>query len=317
MKRLLVTGALLAVLPLPLGLLLLPIAVLAVTLAPSPTALADIPGTLLPVYQEAAARCGLSWTVLAAVGKVETDHARSTLPGVQRGANAAGAAGPMQIGIRGRAGNTWGGDPVRSVPPHLPYGTDGNGDGVADVYDPVDAIHSAAVYLCDHGAGDSARLRDAIWAYNHADWYVDLVLEVAAGYADLAAEASASVAAGEGPQRTSGPGVDGQPGTFEDYVTALAPQVEAAVRQLDAAMGGGLRIRSGTRTAAYQARLCPKVAGPCAPPGRSMHQYGLAIDTPDYVRAAAVLRAHPEIPLCQPMPDTDANHLSHHDGTEC
>ena len=69
---------------------------------PSPQAQQDIPPQLLPVYQTAADSCpGLPWSVLAAIGKVETDHGRSTAPGVTSGANFAGAAGPMQIGIGG------------------------------------------------------------------------------------------------------------------------------------------------------------------------------------------------------------------------
>src|SRR4029450_1556476 len=75
---------------------------------PSATAQQDIPPQLLPVYQTAADSCpGLRGPVLAAIGKVETDHARSAAPGVRSGANFAGAAGPMQIGIGGKAGNTW------------------------------------------------------------------------------------------------------------------------------------------------------------------------------------------------------------------
>jgi hypothetical protein len=62
---------------------------------PSELAVADIPAELLPVYQQAAQRtCDMSWTVLAAVGKVETDHGRSRLAGVQSGANFAGARAP-------------------------------------------------------------------------------------------------------------------------------------------------------------------------------------------------------------------------------
>ena len=66
--------------------------------AASPSALADIPPTYLAAYQGAAATCpGLPWTVLAGIGKVESDHGRSTLPGVRSGANSAGAQGPMQF----------------------------------------------------------------------------------------------------------------------------------------------------------------------------------------------------------------------------
>jgi hypothetical protein len=74
---------------------------------PSRIARADIPAGYLRRYQAGAGRCpGLSWTVLAAIGKVESDHGRAPLPGVRSGWNVAGAAGPMQFGIGvGRAGD--------------------------------------------------------------------------------------------------------------------------------------------------------------------------------------------------------------------
>ncbi len=143
--------------------------------SPSAAALADIPGNLLPVYQAAAERCGMPWAVVAAVGKVESDHGRSRAQGVQSGTNFAGASGPMQFLAR-----TWDA-----------YGVDGNGDGVANVFDPVDAIYGAANYLCATGAGDPARLRKAIWHYNHAEWYVHKVLAQAAEYGAAAASAVA------------------------------------------------------------------------------------------------------------------------------
>lgn len=60
--------------------------------APSADALSAIPTAYLGLYQQAAATCpGLSWTVLAAIGTVESDNGQSTLPGVKSGANAAGA----------------------------------------------------------------------------------------------------------------------------------------------------------------------------------------------------------------------------------
>jgi cell wall-associated NlpC family hydrolase len=140
--------------------------------APSPQAQQDIPPQLLPVYQTAADSCpGLPWSVLAAIGKVETDHGRSTAPGVRSGANFAGAAGPMQIGIGGKAGNTFAG-----------YAIDADGGG-ADVYNPVDAIFTAANYLCQNGANKGGDVAGAIFAYNHADWYVTKVLAIASTYA--------------------------------------------------------------------------------------------------------------------------------------
>jgi cell wall-associated NlpC family hydrolase len=139
--------------------------------APSPDAQRDIPPRLLAVYQTAADSCpGLPWPVLAAIGKVETDHGRSTAPGVRSGANFAGAAGPMQIGIGGKAGNTFAG-----------YAVDADGGG-ADVYNSVDAIFTAANYLCQNGAAKGADVAGAVFAYNHADWYVTKVLAIASGY---------------------------------------------------------------------------------------------------------------------------------------
>ena len=140
--------------------------------APSASAQQDIPPQLLGVYQTAADSCpGLPWSVLAAIGKVETDHGRSTAQGVRSGANFAGAAGPMQIGVGGKAGNTF-----------AAYAVDGDGGG-ADVYNPVDAIFTAASYLCANGANKGADVAGAVFAYNHADWYVTKVLAIASTYA--------------------------------------------------------------------------------------------------------------------------------------
>ena len=92
------------------------------------------------------------WTILAGIGEVESNDGRSTLPGVHSGANAFGAAGPMQIGIGGAAGDTWGGSPIHPAGEHVGgVATDGNGDGIASVYEPADAIGGAAKYLLEHG----------------------------------------------------------------------------------------------------------------------------------------------------------------------
>jgi hypothetical protein len=139
--------------------------------APSPTAKADIPRHYLTTYRRAAPRCpGLSWSVLAAIGKVETDHGRARLPGVRSGWNHAGAAGPMQFGIGvGRAGNSW-----------ARFGRDYDRDGRRSVYDPGDAIPAAARYLC--AAGAPRQLDQAIYAYNHSPSYVALVKRHARRY---------------------------------------------------------------------------------------------------------------------------------------
>jgi hypothetical protein len=138
---------------------------------PSAAARADIPTSYLIRYRQAAGRCpGLSWAVLAAIGKVESDHGRSRLPGVRSGWNRAGAAGPMQFGIGvGRAGNAW-----------ARYGADFDRDGRTSVYDPSDAIPAAARYLC--AAGAPHRLDRALYAYNHSWAYVAKVKAIAARY---------------------------------------------------------------------------------------------------------------------------------------
>jgi hypothetical protein len=143
--------------------------------APTPgrAATAEIPAGYLRLYRSAARRCrGLSWSVLAAIGKVESDHGRSRLPGVRSGWNKAGAAGPMQFGIgQGRAGNAW-----------ARYGADFDHDGRTSVYDPGDAIPAAARYLC--AAGAPRRLEAALYAYNHSWAYVARVKQLARRYTD-------------------------------------------------------------------------------------------------------------------------------------
>ena len=135
---------------------------------PSGAAVADIPPTFLRLYREAAAHLKLGadgWSYLAGVGKVECDHGRSTAVGCDRGeANYAGARGPAQF----------------LLPTWSAYGFDGDGDGDRDIYDPVDAIFGMANYL--RASGAPRDWRRALFAYNHAGWYVDKVVAQAARY---------------------------------------------------------------------------------------------------------------------------------------
>ncbi|ADG89749.1 hydrolase Nlp/P60 [Thermobispora bispora] len=142
----------------------------------SSTAREDIPPDYLELYKKFGQEVGVQWNVLAAIGKRETDHGRSTLPGVKSGTNYAGAAGPMQFLI-----STWGGKPkIKMTEKVNGYASDGNGDGYADVYEPADAILGAARMLKRNGAPDD--LRRALFVYNRATWYVDQVLEIARRY---------------------------------------------------------------------------------------------------------------------------------------
>jgi Transglycosylase SLT domain len=127
---------------------------------------ADIPPGYLALYRASARTCpGLSWGVLAGIGKVESDHGRSSAPGVHSGVNAFGCcAGPMQFNVRDGPPSTW----------------DRYGRG--NVYDPRDAIPAAARLLCANGARGGRDVRGAVYAYNHAGWYVDQVLTLAGSY---------------------------------------------------------------------------------------------------------------------------------------
>jgi hypothetical protein len=126
----------------------------------------DIPPGYLALYQQAARRYGLDWSILAGIGRMECDHGRDPDPSCStHGAvNGAGAGGPMQF-----LASTW-----------ALYGVDGDGDGVADRWDAADAIFSAANYL--HASGAPGDYRQAIYAYNHAAWYVAEVERWAARY---------------------------------------------------------------------------------------------------------------------------------------
>jgi hypothetical protein len=121
----------------------------------------EIPPFLLPIYQACGTQYGIPWQVLASINKIETGF------GTNLNVSTAGAVGWMQF-----IPSTW-----------KAYGVDANGDGRKDPYNPVDAICAAARYL--KAAGGDTDLRQAIFAYNHATWYVDEVLLYANQYGKL------------------------------------------------------------------------------------------------------------------------------------
>ena len=144
-----------------------PAAVAAIGPAPgSPQGAPAVPRAWEALEQQAASTChGLGWSVLAAIGRVESDSGRSALPGVASGANAAGAEGPMQF----------------EAPTFAEYAVVGpSGATPPSPYDPVDAVYTAAHLLCANGAGTGrSGLYDAVWDYDHTPVYVETVLVLA------------------------------------------------------------------------------------------------------------------------------------------
>jgi hypothetical protein len=135
--------------------------------APPPVATSHVPSgrptSYIQLFQESAAQyCpGLPWTVLAAIGQIESGDGANTGP------STAGALGPMQF-----LPSTW-----------AKWGITAFGEqGPPNIMDPFDAVPAAARYLCAAGGATAAGLPGAVFAYNHADWYVTEVLALAKEY---------------------------------------------------------------------------------------------------------------------------------------
>jgi hypothetical protein len=173
----------------------------------SAQARAEIPPEYLRLYLSAAARYGLDWAILAGIGRVECDHGRDpALACTREGAvNSAGAGGPMQF-----LASTW-----------AQYGVDAEGDGPPDRWNPADAIYGAANYLRASGAPGNDR--EAIYAYNHASWYVEEVESWAARY--NAPSASSVSSEGEGGETAAAEGA-----ALEGADTQLVSETTTPVR---------------------------------------------------------------------------------------
>jgi Transglycosylase SLT domain len=182
-----------------------------------------IPANYVPWLQKAATRYQLGprgFAIIAAIHKIESDFGRSALPGVRSGTNSAGAAGPGQFLF-----STW-----------ATYGVDANGDGRKDIYSVPDSVFATANYL--HASGAPGDWRAAIFAYNHAEWYVEEVLQTARGFgAHTVCTASASAQLGE------------LPAARLARVQYVAKWIEA--RRIHYCWGGGHAARPGPSTGSY------------------------------------------------------------------
>ncbi|MGK2954255.1 MAG: lytic murein transglycosylase [Solirubrobacterales bacterium] len=129
----------------------------------------EIPPFLLPIYQACGSEYGIPWEVLASINRIETNF------GTNVSTSTAGAYGWMQF-----IHSSW-----------VEWGVDANGDKLKDPYNPVDAICAAGNYLQDFGYSEDPYT--AIFAYNHADWYVQDILEHAKAYSSIPPEVISSL----------------------------------------------------------------------------------------------------------------------------
>lgn len=136
----------------------------------------EIPAKYIPIYKKAGKEYGIAWTLIAAFHKVETNFSTSSSM-----VSSAGAIGHFQFLPETWLGWSYGANPPKTVytdPKKIAqyggYGVDANKDGKADPYDIEDAAFSCANYVKANGGME--KLRDAIYAYNHAVWYVERVM---------------------------------------------------------------------------------------------------------------------------------------------
>lgn len=151
----------------------------------SEVALADIPANYLAAYQRAGEQLGLDWTIIAAIGKVESDHGRINDLSMRLGwTNSHGCcAGPGQFCVIERCPNRGRTKITLTEAQAATWkisGRDGNDDGIKNPWEPADAILATATDLKKNGAPKD--YRKAIFAYNRANWYVDQVLAQADTY---------------------------------------------------------------------------------------------------------------------------------------
>jgi murein DD-endopeptidase MepM/ murein hydrolase activator NlpD len=155
---------------------------------------------LRDLWQRAGSAYGVPWQVLGAINKIESNLGRNMGP------SSAGAVGWMQF-----MPSTWD-----------RWGTDGDGDGVANPWDPEDAVYAAARYLAAAGAHDD--ISRAVFAYNHAQWYVDEVLSLASQLDSGTLDLSGGL----------GTGVDYRLAALQDQLSAARKDVSRAQRLIPA-----------------------------------------------------------------------------------
>ncbi|MFS2173451.1 bifunctional lytic transglycosylase/C40 family peptidase [Priestia megaterium] len=143
----------------------------------------QIPKEYIPIYKAAGEKYNIPWTLIAAIHRVETNF------GQDLNTSSVGAIGHTQFMVKTWVGWSFpGGTRLgdASIPKEIlmnpaaiskygGFGVDGDGDGKADPYNVTDAMYSTANYLAANG-GASGNYQKAVFAYNHASWYVSRVM---------------------------------------------------------------------------------------------------------------------------------------------
>jgi murein DD-endopeptidase MepM/ murein hydrolase activator NlpD len=171
-------------------------------------------GQLVTLWKQAGEGYGVPWQVLGAINKIESGY------GQNMGPSSAGAIGWMQF-----LPSTW-----------MRWGMDADGDGLANPWDPEDAVFAAARYLAAAGAHES--IERAIFAYNHAQWYVDDVLALAATIGDAPFTAGPPTAFALGP----GPDLEAKLKRARARVQNLSDALDRALGRVDARGWQRLRL---------------------------------------------------------------------------
>ena len=248
------------------------------TLSPMPYA------QLLALWQQAGAQYNVPWQVLAAINKIESNYGRNMGP------SSAGAIGWMQF-----MPSTW-----------MTWGVDANGDGIADPWNADDAIFSAARYL--QAAGAPADLRRAVFAYNHADWYVNEVLSLAGLYEangatafsldrmqqNLDAARKAVVDAAARLDRVQAR--ESRIALLSDRL-AFEPTVAKAARALDSARAALASAQQSSVAASFAPAASTLLAGPTFDSGWAFPVGG----GPDVVSASHTHHDYPAVDIAAPL----------------
>jgi hypothetical protein len=287
-----------------------------------------IPSVALTAYQDAAARergrapsCGIDWSLIAAIGRVESDHGQfaGALLGVD------GTSTPKIVGIaldgqgtalirdtdNGRLDRDTVYDhavgPMQFIPSTWrSYGVDGNGDGRADPFNVFDAAAAAADYLCAAGgelttAAGQAR---AVLSYNHSSAYVATVLQLQRAYAGAGAgvRGPGPAAATPAARPSLAPVDPGPPAALGSPSRSPAPQPSGRAQPAPSGMPTACASPSPTMSPAPPSSE-PATASPSSEPAAAT----AASPAPPSSEPAAATAASPASPSSEPAAATAAS----------